>query len=653
MAPPNFHFWVDNNAGLYPVSAARLASSVRAFNVLSPAYGATGDGTTNDRAAIQAAADACQAAGGGIVYFPEGTYNLSAGASAITIPSGNVPVIFKGAGVGRTKIKLSNTVPSFLTLNRTADDQTFSDIAVEDLTVDANNCTGLSHIVIGNVGNAQRVNLARIRVSRVRTINVDTYTDADSSTKYHRNVYLACSHSAAAQGANTIQDILIEDCDFSGGNVGAQVIGTGGATVGFTMALDNIVIQRCKHDTGTLPTIYRPDANFHVGSRGLGGRAVIRDCYGANSGDVGIELNSLDRFTVDNCHIENTRIPYFFTNYNNPRTAAAQKITYRNCSYANTSYVGDTATAQIPKGWWGFQNSSIALGTVEIIDCALYSAVGPSTATSGLTGFAIHYQHGARRIYVRNFKLDVAFGTYSGATNVTYIPMVVDTSTSTHVEVDGVDEKWTGVRSGSGVVSHYSFDPRGTVTFNVVGWKQDAAGVTGISANKWFGFDLGVNTSTLKGRFSRCSFGVLSDDSGPRGFIVRGTGLLTIDGFIEIEDCDFRAMTAGTEVLFATSNENKDKVFFRGLKMRSANWPPMGAAITPGASPYTYQNLDGYQELVTVSGGTVSAIDISNDNSTFTVTGLTSGAFVLENAASLKVTYSSTPTMKKNPMGKQ
>lgn len=52
--------------------AALGASGGSLFNVKS--YGAIGDGSTDDTSAIQAAIDAAAAAGGGVVYFPAGTY---------------------------------------------------------------------------------------------------------------------------------------------------------------------------------------------------------------------------------------------------------------------------------------------------------------------------------------------------------------------------------------------------------------------------------------------------------------------------------------------------------------------------------------------------------------------------------------------------
>lgn len=55
-------------------------------------YDATGDGETDDTAAVQAAIDAAEAAGGGLVFFPAGTYVLA----GVTVDADNVLL----AGVG-------------------------------------------------------------------------------------------------------------------------------------------------------------------------------------------------------------------------------------------------------------------------------------------------------------------------------------------------------------------------------------------------------------------------------------------------------------------------------------------------------------------------------------------------------------------------
>jgi hypothetical protein len=67
------------------------------FNVLE--YGAVGDGVTDDTAAIQAAADAVEAAGGGVLYIPTGHYIISA---CLFLGSGT---IMRGAGMQASRIE--------------------------------------------------------------------------------------------------------------------------------------------------------------------------------------------------------------------------------------------------------------------------------------------------------------------------------------------------------------------------------------------------------------------------------------------------------------------------------------------------------------------------------------------------------------------
>lgn len=123
--------WHDGVSGATPISAARLThmeqgildASTRlgrlCFSVKN--YGATGDGVTNDLAAIQATIDAATVAGG-TVLFPTGTYTVAA---SIT-PKSNVTL----RGVGATSV-LKTSVNGHVIASAAA---AFTDFSIEDLT---------------------------------------------------------------------------------------------------------------------------------------------------------------------------------------------------------------------------------------------------------------------------------------------------------------------------------------------------------------------------------------------------------------------------------------------------------------------------------------------------------------------------------------
>ncbi len=116
--------WQDSPSTTTPLSAAALADLesrlaaytdlvAGALNVKSA--GVTGNGTTDDTAAIQAAADALPA-GGGVLFFPKGNYKVT---SQITMPDG---VHAWGAGRNISLILYDGTSPIdiFRYVNRSA-----------------------------------------------------------------------------------------------------------------------------------------------------------------------------------------------------------------------------------------------------------------------------------------------------------------------------------------------------------------------------------------------------------------------------------------------------------------------------------------------------------------------------------------------------
>ena len=133
-ALPIAHIWLEF-LRLLSGDVATLSGSV--INVKSNPYRARGDGASDDTIAIQTAIIACPA--GGAVYFPSGTYLISA---AILVRKSNITIF--GDGASSTIIRIKNTTgiaPTVLELGNTADGNSataYENITVSGLTLDGN-----------------------------------------------------------------------------------------------------------------------------------------------------------------------------------------------------------------------------------------------------------------------------------------------------------------------------------------------------------------------------------------------------------------------------------------------------------------------------------------------------------------------------------
>ena len=77
--------------------------------------------------------------------------------------------------------------------------------------------------------------------------------------------------------------------------------------------------------------------------------------------------------------------------------------------------------------------------------------------------------------------------------------------------------------------------------------------------------------------------------------------------------------------------------------------PQSAQLIALGASPFTWQ-APNYRGVLFVSGGTVSAVTYSQDNTSYLATGQVAGCFPMAGNDFVKITYTVAPTLNYVPI---
>lgn len=162
------------------VSASPTPDGV--YNV--KAYGAVGNGTTDDRAAINAAITAANAAGGGTVYMPPGTYLVTAATHPNPSQTGLAGIVNRtsvslvGAGQSSTIIKLADNQDSadttgvqIVTHYDNISGGSDSDMTFRDFTIDGNYANQSGGNKLRDRGLAIR-ECSRVTITRVTIRNV-------------------------------------------------------------------------------------------------------------------------------------------------------------------------------------------------------------------------------------------------------------------------------------------------------------------------------------------------------------------------------------------------------------------------------------------------------------------------------------------------
>jgi hypothetical protein len=143
----------------------------------------------------------------------------------------------------------------------------------------------------------------------------------------------ACKFSGDNSEGQTIyaRRITFEDIRVEGGNSAIEVAGyLNGTTAKLnTGVVDDVTVDGWYHDTGVVPTAFKTSQHVLVGGSAIGGRCRIANGYGFNSGDLGVEYDSMQSVEIDNVFIQDSWTAGFFgASLNDPTSPKTQLWTH-------------------------------------------------------------------------------------------------------------------------------------------------------------------------------------------------------------------------------------------------------------------------------------------------------------------------------------
>ncbi|HYE00450.1 MAG TPA: right-handed parallel beta-helix repeat-containing protein, partial [Alphaproteobacteria bacterium] len=349
------------------------------FNVMD--FGAKGDGTSNDQAAIKAAIQAAHAAGGGTVYLPPGTYRVGLGGDdasdgPVELLSG---VTLKGAGQNATVIKLMDNVGQAVNgLVRTPFNEVTKNVGLSDLTIDGNRAANGDVPVNGffcGVAPGSPLRDEDITVTNVTVRNCNGYGFDPHEQTVRLRIENCTAHGNLTDGF--VADYLI-DSVFA--NNTAYNNGRHGFNV--TTATQNFLMHgNVAHDNGGSGIIVQrgSDASIPV-PKGID--IVGGEIY--RNGRAGIELRLTDDVSISGVSIhDNAR--------EGVRLSGATNVSITGSTIADNSAAGDGAFNAIgifaePNGGAAIPSASVSITNNTIRDAGAPASGWGIFENDGSTG---------------------------------------------------------------------------------------------------------------------------------------------------------------------------------------------------------------------------------------------------------------------------
>lgn len=272
------------------------------YNVVD--YGATGDGTTDDLVAVNAAIAAANTAGGGVVWFPAGTYRVT---SQITWYRG---VSLWGGGTAQTEIQVDSA--NKYTLRATTTSGTQSKIyGVRGIRFTSNVATfGHVDFLTAGMSNDDIVTFDSCVFDGTNTTYIAALTSQSgyySTFVFRNSVFYVGSNAAIRNTASVAPIIHIDRCGFELATAGAR-----GAYPVISIVSGSV--SNCRIDVSGSTSAFNIIQAYVTSTRPINLDISGNIFYGGDSSQYAIALSDMDSSdsVVESRNTFSVCAPYYY-----------------------------------------------------------------------------------------------------------------------------------------------------------------------------------------------------------------------------------------------------------------------------------------------------------------------------------------------------
>jgi hypothetical protein len=379
--------------GLTKVSYAMINGAP--INVLD--YGVTGDGSTDDTTAIQSALTACDAAGGGVVYFPTGTYKIT---STIDL-TGFENVTIQGENVNSTRFAPTITDNNYFTFTNAKQCKICSVSIIPTVTQTTGSAVYFSNgynLTVSDViiGYGVRRGISLLGGADQFIYTIENFIISNCATGIYiddtpQDVFISTGliGSCTASGISMISGsgIYVENVDVISCNTGISTYPSTGKTVA-NLFFDSVLCDTCTTDGWAFFT-----------NGGDVRQINMSNCWGATNGNNGLHFGNCNSVAVTNFRAFNNQYRGIYVqagvNYSFSNCQAVANSMVSSNSYDGMSIdgVGVTDVSIIggvygnTGGWPGYNNqkNGIGISSGSINNYVIIGADLTGNVTAGLT----------------------------------------------------------------------------------------------------------------------------------------------------------------------------------------------------------------------------------------------------------------------------